>query len=92
MTDWLYVQIILIETKGRLYSPFPYSQTLVIRCGDKSSVLVDERDRVDGAQVSVVLLDYLAATDVPLLDKQHRLVLFKAVERNKVRIVAGGVL
>ena len=47
-------------------SPLPHSQTLVVRCGDKLSVLVHEGDGVDCSEVSVVLLCHLSRLNIPL--------------------------
>ena len=47
-------------------SPFPHSQTLVVRCGDKLSVLVHKRDGVDCPQVPVVFLCHLSRLNIPL--------------------------
>ena len=40
--------------------PLPDAETLVVRGGDEPAVLVHERDGVDGAQMTVVLLDNVA--------------------------------
>lgn len=53
-----------------LYSPFPDSKTLVVWCADKPTILVNKGDGVDGAQVTVVLLNHLACPDVPLLEEE----------------------
>lgn len=50
--------------KGR--SPFPDPQALVVGGGHESLVVVDESDGVDGAEMSVVLLDYFPGPGVPL--------------------------
>jgi len=47
-------------------APVPHADSLVVRGGDKAAVLVHKRDRVDGRQVLVVLLNNLARVDVPL--------------------------
>ena len=38
-------------------SPFPYSETLVIRCGDKAPVLINEGDSVHRPKMPVILLN-----------------------------------
>ena len=47
-------------------SPLPHSQTLIVRCGDKLSVLVHEGNGVDCSQVPVVLLCHLSRLNIPL--------------------------
>lgn len=49
--------------------PFPNAHTFVIGCGDEPTILVDERNRIDGAQMSIVLLHNVTATNVPLKQK-----------------------
>lgn len=52
-----------------LYSPLPNSKTLVVRRTDKSSILINKGDGVDGSQVAVVLLNHLTCPDVPLTER-----------------------
>ena len=47
---------------------FPSAHTLVVRSGDKASVVIDKGDGVDGTEMLVVLLGHLAAACVELLD------------------------
>lgn len=54
-----------------LYLPLPNSKTLVVWCADKPTILINKGDGVDGAQVTIVLLNHLACPDVPLLDTQR---------------------
>lgn len=51
-----------------LYLPLPNSETLVVRCAHKATVLINKRDGVDGSQVTVVLLNDLTWPDVPLTE------------------------
>lgn len=48
--------------------PLPDAHRFVVGRRDEPTVLVDERDRVDGAQMPIVLLDDVTASDVPLGD------------------------
>jgi len=74
-------------------SPFPNAHRFVVGRRAKPTVLVEKRDRVDGAQMPVVLLDDLAvATDVPLQDflivhtrQEQILLVFVRVELHHVR-------
>lgn len=59
-----------MKTSGySLYSPLPHSKTLVVRCADKPTILVNKRDGVDSSQVTVVLLNHLTCPDVPLTER-----------------------
>ena len=54
------------NTSREANSPLPYSQTLVIRGGDESSVIIYEGDCIDSSEVTVVFLHYFTCAGVPL--------------------------
>lgn len=49
-------------------APFPDSNTLVVRSRAKASIVVKESDGIDRAQMSIVFLNNLSATSIPLYD------------------------
>lgn len=46
----------------------PSSNRLIVRCCDEPPVLIDERDRVYGSKMLVILLSYVTRVDVVLYD------------------------
>lgn len=48
------------------YIPFPNTHTFVIGCGNETSVVVDECNCVNGAQMAIVLLYNITAACIPL--------------------------
>lgn len=72
----------VLEIDG--YVPLPRTYALVVRRGHETSIVVDERDRVDSAQVTIVLLRDLARARVKTQDllvrrARHKQVLFVLV-------------
>ncbi len=57
------------EQTARL--PFPDAQRLVIGSGAEAAILVEERDRVHGTQMPVVLLHDFPAPRIPLKKRRH---------------------
>lgn len=48
------------------YVPFPDTHGFVIRCGHKSAIIIDKRNRTDRAQMTIVFLHNVATACVPL--------------------------
>lgn len=46
--------------------PFPDAHRFIVGRRDEPTILVDERDRVHGAQMPIVFLNNIAASNVPL--------------------------
>jgi hypothetical protein len=55
----------VFDDDGNIVIPSTYR--LVVRSGYETSILINERDRVDGSQVLIICLDDLIRTQVVLL-------------------------
>jgi hypothetical protein len=54
-----------------LFVPFPHSKTLIVRCRDNTTISVDERDRIDGTQMAIILLHNVTTANVELERGTH---------------------
>lgn len=53
-------------------SPFPNSQTLIIRCAHKSPILINKNNGVDSSQMTIIFLHNFSTSNVPLCIKQEK--------------------
>ena len=50
----------------QLFVPFPHSKTLIVGCRHNAAISIDERDRIDGAQMAIILLHNMTASNIKL--------------------------
>ena len=61
-----------VTMKSNIYTPFPQTKWFVVRWRHESAVVVNEGDRIDSPQMTVVFLCDLARPCVPLKENQLR--------------------